>query len=152
MKIKKKDMLNLSGVLSELVQNRMKPQLAYIVAKNHVLVNAEVDIIRSAYKPVKGWDKVVKARQEVFKELGAQTKDGQVFSVTEDKRNELSSRMAEIDNEFADTIEAQGEYDEEFNESLEDHVDIDIEKISLDEMTGDIEPSKLVTLMTAGLI
>ncbi|NNL43299.1 MAG: hypothetical protein HKO79_12490 [Desulfobacterales bacterium] len=152
MEITKQALLNVSGVLGEMVKTRMRPQLAYIVAKNHVKINEQVELIRTSYVPIDGWQEVLKARQEALSTHQATQHPNGGYQVPPDQQKGLEDTMKAIDAAHKDIIEAQAKYDEEFNADLQTMVEVDLEKIKSEDLSEDVEPMKLVSLMQAGLM
>jgi len=152
MKLTKKAILGLGPVIEQMLSTRMAPVISLAIAANHVALKGHIEAIRSAYKPVDGWDEVVSERRAAFEKVGAKPNRNGSYNITPEQSKELDPLMEQIDNDFDTIIKAQDQYDKEFNDALEEKIDIALQVIPAEHLSQDIEPIKLLPLIESELI
>lgn len=152
MKISKRDLLSCSSALNEMANMKMGPALAFTVAKNLVRIAEIVEAIQKSYRPVEGWNELLEERRELIKEYNGSMQPNGGFVVPPDLRPEFEKAFNSLNSKHQDVVDSQAAYDKDFEEDLDTKTEVDLEKIDIDKMGVDIEPSKLVVLLKAGLI
>ena len=151
MKIKRSDVLVLENVFTGMLQEKMNPDMAYVVASNVVVISESAEKIRKSWKPVDGFEAYEIERKALLDTIGRSDAGGR-YSFSPDQAVAFKKLEEDLKEKYADIVEAQEKYSEKFNEMLEKTADVDIEKIKLKELTVNIEPAKLVIMIKAGII
>jgi len=151
MKIKRSDVLVLENVFTGMLESKMNPDMAYIIASNVVVIAEGAEKIRKAYKPVEGYDVYEKERMKLLNSVGKADTSGR-YAFSPEQAVEFNKLQEKLNEKHANIVAAQAKYTETFNKMLEKNIELDLEKINLKEMTVDIEPAKLVIMIKAGII
>jgi single-stranded DNA-specific DHH superfamily exonuclease len=152
MKLKRLDIFGLEKVFTSLMENPLDPDVAYKVASNLILAGEFTEKIRKSYKAIEGYDKVQEARAKLLNDNGGIARADGSYEIP----NELLSKMNELLEAFAtehkELLDKQAEYQAKFDELLEKESDVDFKTIDRKELTGEIEPGKLVLMIKTGIL
>ena len=152
MKLKRSEVMELDNVFKSLMEMKLEPTTAFKIASNSILSSELADKVRKSYKPVDGHEEVEKLRSEFLKDLGATHNPAGGFTIPAELAYTVGAQIDKFNKEHADVLEAQREYDEKFKRVLDHEVEIEFEKIKLEELTVEIEPGKLVRMIKTGII
>jgi hypothetical protein len=151
MKLKRSDILKVDAVFSSIIENRLNPEAAFLIASNVIMTNEVSDKIKKAYKPVDGFKEYSEKRVELIKSFGGVDIGNGSFEV---KNSEgLMVALDKLEGDHTVIVGNQHEYDEKFNKAIEAAEEVDLKPITLDDLAGcDISGADMRVLITAGLI
>jgi hypothetical protein len=152
MQLTKSEVFEVENVLNSLMEVKLDPEVAFKVASNLILAMDFVAKIRKSYQAVDGYKEVEKLRNELFVELGATAKPDGSFTIPADKAKAAGERMDAFNTLNKDVIDEQNAYQVKFDEMLSKIVELDFKIINRKELTAEIEPGKLVTMIKVGML
>ncbi len=151
MEIKRKDLSRYLGVFRELSNIKTGFKFAYVVAKNTRLVQQELDHIQKALAPSPEYQQYEQERMSLCARLSLSEKGQPIivnnnFRIDPTKKDEFDNQIKEIQEKYKIEIEHQQKKIEEFNETLEETMDLDLHKIKKSYFPDEIIGNYVLTL------
>lgn len=158
MKVKKGDLLQLWYILEGMKHQKQAVKFSYFVAKNKLLIKAEIDALNEVQEVPETFQLYDRKRAELAAEMAdklpetgeAKTENGQ-YIITE-KKEEFDEALAKLKETYAEVIEQRKAQIEAFKELLDEEVEFKGHKIKFGDIPGTIEPTVMEVLLIAGLI
>ena len=152
MKLRRSQVLGLENAFNALMEMRLDPEVAYKVASNGILANELSEKIRKSYKPVDGYNEVEDLRRDVLNKSGSKPEANGSYSVPSAVATQVGVDLEAINEKHKVVLDEQKAYQAKFDEMLGKTVEIAFETIERKELTGSIEPMKLVLMIQTGIL
>ena len=152
MKLKRVDVFGLEQVFTALLEKPLEPDVAYKVASNSILAGEVTGKIRKTYKAVDGYTELQAARAKVLSDNGGIAKADGSFEIPDEHLEKITELLEAFTAENKELLDKQTEYQEKFDELLEKESDVDFKTIDRKELTGAIEPARLVLMIKTGIL
>lgn len=152
MKLKRSYVFGLEAAFNSLMEVKLDPDVAYKVASNVILASELVEKIRKTFNPVDGFEDVEKLRNDLIEKSGGIRQKNGSFTIPADKAKEIGEVIEAFNEENKEILDNQADYRKKFDELLDKDTDVDFKTIDRKELTGEIEPGKLVLMIKTGIL
>ncbi len=152
MNLKRVEVLKMFNVMKELT-DKEDTFFIHAVIKNERLLDPEIKGIEESNKTnVEGYEDYIKERNGLILKYADLNEDGNVkivgqgFLLKEDLVDEGNKAFKELDEKYKDTLEKRIEEEKQFNELLEEEVEIELQQITLDHFPKKLSKEELKSL------
>jgi hypothetical protein len=152
MKLKRSEVFGLEAAFNALMEIKLEPEVAYKMASNSILANELAEKVRKSYQPVEGYNDIEKLRNDLIADSGGVRQPNGTYTVPSDKAEEIEAVVEKFNKEHQAIIDAQTAYRKKFDVLMEKDTDVAFKTITRKELTGVIEPGKLVLMIRTGIL
>jgi predicted nuclease with TOPRIM domain len=152
MKLKRSEVFGLETVFNSLMEIKLEPEVAYKMASNAILANELAEKVRKSYQPVEGYEDLEKLRNDIIKNAGGEQQQNGAYTIPAEKAKEIEVEVEKFNEENKEVLEKQTAYRKKFDELMDKDTDVAFKTITRKELTGAIEPGKLVLMIRTGIL
>lgn len=165
MKLERKQVLDIYGVMRQLSGDKISPRGAYNIAKCRSLAEVEVNVVNEARKEAKqpeGMLAFEEKRLKLCEELAEKDEEGnakkfevpsqtgekqEMFDITPENRKVLEEKLEELaEGEFKEVFEERDKIEQGFADLLSEEIDMSFPKIKLDDLPQKISAEQILAL------
>jgi hypothetical protein len=157
MKIQNRVLLELWNVLDRLNNKEHPVKFSYFIAKNRSRIKDNVDILMNLSRPTDDYLKYDTERVKLAKKFSDKDKNGKPIVennqyILTENQSKFDIELEELQGKYTEEIDKAKKRNAEFNKLLDEEVEIDEFKISIDKLPEKIEARILELFMICGLI
>jgi predicted nuclease with TOPRIM domain len=152
MKLKRSEVFGLETVFNSLMEIKLEPEVAYKMASNAILANELAEKVRKSYQPVEGYEDIEKLRNDLIADSGGARQPNGAYTIPADKAKEIEVEVEKFNEEHKHVIDEQTAYRKKFDALMDKDTDVAFKTITRKELTGAIEPGKLVLMIKTGIL
>ena len=155
--MKRKDLLDVWGVLNRLESEKHDVRFSYFIAKNKMELKKEVDAINTCQTPSKEFLMFETKRVELAQQYSEKDDKGQPIVnagqyVIIKYREAFEKEVSALKKQFGATLEERAKQLEECQKFLEEDIEFNFVKLKFEQLPKSIEPRVLEVFMTANMI
>jgi hypothetical protein len=143
------DIVQLNGGLISVADLR-GVKFSYAVAKNKSIIKAEIEALEASVAPSEGFVEFNNKRIAICMDMCAKDDDGQPIIVdgnyTSDDEGAMMSKVKELQEEYKDVLSDRDDQLKRANSLLEEEIDINLYKVSVEYIPEDITPSQMESI------
>jgi len=155
----KKDLLLLWNTLNNLKYDESQKQyikFKYMVARNKLKLKPEIEIIQELAKLSPEFTEFNEKRVEICKEFSRKDENGEAILINNNydiiDRKRFNETIETLKDKYKDIIQKEEEQSKEIEAMLDENIDIEISKVSLEEIPGDLEQGVIDVFAKVGII
>lgn len=155
-KMKRGEMVKLDILLREMKEIVADKRFKFAVARNLEYFVPEMNAIQETQKESPEYEEYLDKRRKLGEEFVDRDENGkpkvqlvegqEVFIITE-KKDEANAKVVELVKEYAEVIEEKKKEISQFNELMEEEIEIDVCKISFEYLPEDADYIKLQSII-----
>ena len=149
-KMKRGKLVELNALLTNM--KSQDKRFKFAIVRNLEYLEPEMKAIRETQKPSPRYEEYVQKRQQIGEEFVDRDEKGnpilalvegvEIFQITE-KKDEANSKVVELIKEYNDAIEEKKQDINQFNELMEEEIEVDVCKVSFEFLPEDADYNAL---------
>jgi len=157
MKVKRKELVELWGLIEQHRKIKNSVKFSYWLAKNRKRIQPEIESLEEAIESSRRYKEYDMERARIAKFYADKDKNGKPIIqnssyVVIEKLNEFNSELNILKEKYKDEVEKRDKQIEEYNNLLEEEIEFEGFKIKLEDLPDGIEPVFIEVLMDIDLL
>ena len=155
----KKDLLLLWNTLNKLKYDENQKQyikFKYMVARNKLKLKPEIEIIQELVKLSPEFTEFNEKRVEICKEFSRKDENGEAILINNNydivDRKRFNETIETLKDKYKTIIQKEEEQSIEIESMLDENIDIEISKVIIEEVPGDLEQGIIDIFVRLGII
>jgi len=157
MKVKRKELVELWGLIEQHRKIKNSVKFSYWLAKNRKRIQPEIESLEEAIESSRRYKEYDTERARIAKFYADKDENGKPIIqnssyVVIEKLNEFNSELNILKEKYKDEVEKRDKQIEEYNNLLEEEIEFEGFKIKLEDLPDGIEPVFIEVLMDIDLL